>query len=177
MDRYDSANRTMIQKKGTDVGNEQSLDTQGGGQSRGGSPIERVLGFIAVVPTVSKEVALKVAEQLPEVRKIATNALSGIEKAHERTVEANKWSQEHAHRAFQDIRDVLKGELKEEDLTWEQKKEIYDLLMETAKEDSAKDSENKRALDTWLKAAGVVAVAGLAVCVALLGAKNAADQA
>lgn len=174
--RYDRRTAPLTQKKGFDVGNEQDTDAQSGIQSRGGSPIEKVLGFLAAVPTVSKEVALKVAEQLPEVRKIATKALSGIEKAHERTVDANKWSQEHAHRAFQEIRDVLKGELKEEDLTWEQKREIYDLLMQTAEKDSAKDSENKRALDTWLKGAGVVAIAGLAVCVALLGARNPTDQ-
>lgn len=140
-------------------------------------PVDKVLKFVAMLPTVSKEVALKVAEQLPEIRKVATRALAGLEKAHENTLKANAESQEHVHAAYQDIRDVLKGELKEEDLTFEQKKEIYDLLMETGKGDFAKDSENKRALDTWLKAAGVVAVAALAVCVVLVGGKNAADQA
>jgi len=140
-------------------------------------PVDKVLRFVAMLPTVSKEVALKVAEQLPEIRKLATKALAGLEKAHENTLKANAASQEHVHAAYQDIRDVLKGELKEEDLTFEQKKEIYDLLMETGKGDFAKDSENKRALDTWLKAAGVVAVAALAVCVVLVGGKNAVDQA
>jgi len=159
------------------MADEQDPAGQGAAEVRRSAPVEKVLGLLGMIPAVGKEVALKVAEQLPEVRKIATKALSGIERAHERTIEANKGSQEHAHRAFQDIRDVLKGELKEEDLTWAQKKEIYDLLMQTAEKDAAKDSENKRALDTWLKTAGVVAVAGLAVCVALLGAKSTSEQA
>src|SRR5690606_4098335 len=99
----------------------------------------------------------------PEIRKLATKALAGLEKAHESTLRFNKESQEHVHHAYKDIREILKGELKEEDLTWDQKKEIYDLLMDTGKEEFAKDSENKRALDAWLKTAGVVAVAALAV--------------
>lgn len=177
MARYDAATPSTTQQRGTQVDESGNGDGTSPIRSSGNAAIEKVLGFLTSVPSVSKEVALKVAEQLPEVRRIATKALSGLERAHERTIEANKWSQEHAHRAFQDIRDVLKGELKEEDLTWEQKKEIYDLLMQTAEKDSAKDSENKRALETWLKAAGVVAVAGLAVCVAILGAKNIQDQA
>jgi hypothetical protein len=140
-------------------------------------PKDKVLKFVAMLPQVSKEVALKVAEQLPELRKIATKALSGLEKSHKDTLEFNEKSQEHVHDAYQDIRDVLKGELKEEDLTFDQKKEIYDLLMDTGKEQFAKDSENKRVLDTWLKAAGVVALAALAVCVVLLADKESADQA
>lgn len=140
------------------------------------APVQRVLSILSAVPSVSKEVALKVAEQLPEVRKIATKALGGLERAHERTIAANAASQEHAHRAYRDIRNLLKGELKEEDLTWEQKKEIYDLLLETADRDAAKDSENKRALDAWLKNAGLVAVTALAACVAILGAAHVASE-
>lgn len=140
--------------------------------------VDQVLRLLSNVPRVSKDVALKVAEQLPEVRKIATKALGGLERAHQRTVEANAASQEHVHRAYQDVRDVLRGELREEDLTWDQKKEIYDLLMRTANEgDAAKDSENKRALNARLTTAGVVAVAALAVCVALLGATQSSDDA
>jgi len=141
------------------------------------APVEKVLKFFSMLPAVSKEVALKVAEQLPELRKIANKALSGLEKAHEGTLKFNEKSQKHVHHAYEDIREVLKGELKEEDMTFEQKKEIYDLLMETGKEESVKDSENKRMLDTWLKTAGVVAVAALAVAVILVGAKSSETDA
>ncbi|MCU1509494.1 MAG: hypothetical protein JWQ12_1759 [Glaciihabitans sp.] len=156
---------------------EDDVSQAGGIKSWANAPVEKALKLFAVLPTVSKEVALKVAEQLPEIRKMATKALSGMEKAHKRTLKANEESQKHVHHAYQDIRDVLKGELKEEDMTFDQKKEIYDLLMDTGKQQFAKDSENKRALDTWLKTAGVVAVAALAVCVVLAGAKNVVDEA
>ena len=162
--------------KGAPVAPEDDKQPVVGAKPWAALPVERALKLLAMLPTVSKEVALKVAEQLPEIRKVATKALKGIEKAHKRTLKANAESQEHVHRAYQDIRDVLKGELKEEDLTWDQKKEIYDLLMEGAGAEAAKDSENKRALDTWLKTAGVVAVAALAACVILVGAKGAAEE-
>lgn len=145
-------------------------------KSRGNIPVDKVLKFVTMLPTVSKEVALKIAEQLPEIRKVATKALAGLERAHENTLKFNKESQEHVHHAYRDIREILKGELKEEDLTWDQKKEIYDLLMDTGKEQFTKDTENKNALDAWLKTAGVVAVAALAVCVVLVGAKGIADE-
>lgn len=152
-------------------GDKEVGDQSLGAETPGKNPVNQVLGFFQAMPTVSKEVALKIAEQLPEVRRIATKALSGLERSHKNTLDANTQSQEHVHAAYQDIRDVLKGELKADDLQWDQKKEIYDLLMETGKEQAVKDTENKRALDTWLKAAGVVAVAALAVSVALVGAK------
>jgi len=139
-------------------------------------PVERAAKLISVLPAVGKDVALKVAEQLPEIRKIASKSLKGLEKAHKRTLKANSESQTFVHKAYKDVRDVLKGELKEEDLTWEQKKQIYDLLMDGAGAEAAKDSENKRALDAWLKTAGVVAVAALAACVIVLGAAAAADE-
>jgi hypothetical protein len=133
---------------------------------------QKVLGFFSNLPTVSKEVALKVADQLPELRKVATKALGSFERMHKNTLDNNEASQAKVHDAYQDIRDVLKGELKAEDLTWGQKKEIYDLLLDTGKEEFTKDTENKRALDAWLKSAGVIAVAALAVCVVLVGAKS-----
>ncbi len=40
----------------------------------------------------------------------------------------------------------LKGQLDDETLTWEEKKHVFDLLMDTAREESAKDSENKHFL-------------------------------
>lgn len=140
------------------------------------APVDKVLKLLAMLPSVSKEVGLKVAEQLPELRKLANKALSGLEKAHKRSLKANAESQHHVHDAFREIRDVLKGQLKEDDMTWEQKKEIYDLLMETAKHESAKDSENKRLLDTWLKGAGVVAVAALMAAVILVGGKTSLEE-
>jgi hypothetical protein len=159
-----------------DVQDEDGANLTSGIRSRVSAPVEKALKPFATLPSVSKEVAVKIAEQLPEVRRMATKALSGMEKAHKRTLKANKESQKHVHHAYQDIRDVLKGELKEEDMTFDQKKETYDLLMDTGKQQFAKDSENKRALDT-LKTAGVVAVAALAVCVVLVGAKNVVDEA
>lgn len=132
--------------------------------------------LVASLPEVSKEVALKIAEQLPELRKIATSAVSRLEKMHKRTLDKNEKSQEHVHEAFGDVRRVLENELNVDDLSWEQRKEIYELLMDTADKDSAKDTENKRLLDTWLKAGGVVAIAALVMIVILAGGKTAADS-
>jgi predicted phage gp36 major capsid-like protein len=156
--------------------NEEAVKEALGVTTWANASLQKLVKFAAILPSVSKDVALKVAEQLPEIRKTATRALASMEKAYEHTLKANNKSQKRVHEAYEDIRDVLKGQLAEGDLSWEQKKDIYDLLMDTGKEQFAKDSENKRALDSWLKTAGVVAVAALAACVLLVGAKAVSDE-
>lgn len=133
-------------------------------------PKNKMVKLVAMMPDMDKEVALKIVEQLPEFGKFAAEMLGVVQKAHESTLGANEKSQAHVHRAFQEIREILKGEL-QGDLSWDEKKYIYDLLMETGNREFAKDSETKRNLDVWFKAVGVVAVSALALTIALVGGR------
>jgi hypothetical protein len=108
---------------------------------------DNVMHFAAMMPDMDKEVALKIVEQFPEFKAFALDAVNVMQKAQENALADNKESQAQVHQAWHEVREILKGQLGDEDLTWEQKKEILDLIVETARQESAKDSENK----TFLK--------------------------
>lgn len=132
---------------------------------------EKMIRFAAMMPDMDKEVALKVIEQFPAFKTFALAALDVMEKRHDSTLVHNEHSQESSHRAYQETRAALKGELDRTDLTPEERQHIYGLLMETANRESEKDSENKQFLDGLFKKAAVVTVAAVSLGVVFVGGK------
>lgn len=128
---------------------------------------EKVLQFAALMPEMDKEVAIKVIEQFPEFRQFALDALNVLETEHTSTLDANKTSQAAVFHAFDEVRAILKNELDRDDLSAEDRMIIIDKIMETANQVFAKDSENKRFLDTifgkTVLATGGAIVAGIVV--------------
>jgi hypothetical protein len=127
---------------------------------------DKMIRFVAMMPDMGTEVALKIVEQFPVFKDFAMDAVDAMKKTHESTLSANKESQENVHRAFQEIRGILKGELDKGDLSWEERKHIIELIQETGRLESQKDSENKQFLDRAstkvILGAGVVVALGVA---------------
>ena len=137
---------------------------------------ENVMKFAAMMPDMDREVALKIIEQFPEFKAFALDAVGVMEKMQENALASNSESQAHVHQALADVRAILKGQLDDSELTWEQKKEILDLIMETARLESAKDSENKQFLKDVTKYA-IGAVAGaIALGVVYVGGRFGIEQ-
>ncbi|EHN79924.1 hypothetical protein SMCF_513 [Streptomyces coelicoflavus ZG0656] len=132
---------------------------------------EKMVRFVAMMPDMDTEVALKIVEQFPEFKDFALNVMDVINKSHESTLSANKESQEYVHLAFQDLRETLKRELDRGELTWEQRREILEKMQEAVREEAQKDSENKRFLDGALKKVVMVGGAALALGVAFVGGR------
>ncbi|WP_411147583.1 hypothetical protein [Streptomyces sp. A30] len=137
---------------------------------------DKMIRFVAMMPDMGTEVALKIVEQFPAFKDFAQNVVDAMKKSHESTLSANKESQEHVHRAFQELRDTLKNELDKGDLTWEQKKELIEKMQEAVREESQKDSENKRFLDGALKKVMVLGGTALALGVAFVGGRVMAES-
>ncbi|KMS82539.1 MULTISPECIES: hypothetical protein [Streptomyces] len=137
---------------------------------------DKMIRFVAMMPEMETEVALKIIEQFPAFKDFAKDAVDTMEKAHESTLSANKQSQEHVHRAFQEIREILKRELNKENLSWEQKKYIIEQIQETGRLEFQKDSENKQFLDGMLKKVVLGAGAALALGVAFVGGRIMAES-
>ncbi|AMM34771.1 hypothetical protein SA2016_4119 (plasmid) [Sinomonas atrocyanea] len=131
----------------------------------------KMIKFAAMMPDMDTEVALKIIEQFPEFTKFAMDAVDAMEKRHESTLAANKQSQEHVHRAFQEIREILRGELNKEGLSWEEKKFLIEQIQQTGRLEFQKDSENKKFLDAVLKKVLLGAGAALALGVVFVGGK------
>jgi hypothetical protein len=129
---------------------------------------ENVTKFAAMMPDMDTEVALGIVKQLPEFKDFALGVVNAIQKAQEAAYADNTKSMEHVYQAWQETREILKGQLALEDLQWEQRKYILDQLMDAAREVSAKDSENKEWLKEiyeWIPVVGSVAVLATVVFV------------
>lgn len=132
---------------------------------------DKMVRFAAMMPDMDKEVALKVIEQFPEFTKFANEAMDVMEKEYVSTLASNKESQANVHRAFQEIRDILKGELKQDDLSFENRKYIMDLIFETGRMESGKDTENKVWLSGEFKKVLLGFAGGIAMAFVFVGGK------
>lgn len=137
---------------------------------------DKILRFVAMMPEMDKEVAIKVIEQFPEFRKFAVDALDVLEKEHSATLTHNKASQDKVHHAFQEVRAVLANELKRDDLTAEDRLIIIRMIMETANREFEKDSENKRFLDALFGKAAIAGGAAIALGIVVLGGRVLLDN-
>jgi hypothetical protein len=132
---------------------------------------DKMIRFAAMMPDMGTEVALKIVEQFPTFKDFAMGVIGAVEKAHESTLSGNNQSQDHFHRACQETREILKDELNKDYLSPEEKKSIIEQLMELARMEFQKDSENKQFLDAGFKKVLAVAGVALALGVAFVGGK------
>lgn len=132
---------------------------------------DKVIQFAALMPDMDTEVALKIIDQFPAFKEFAIDAVGALEKTHKRTIDANAHSQDQVHSAFQHVREILQGELDKPDLTFEEKQYFVEQIQRTADQESAKDSENKRFLDSILKKVFLGTGVAVLAAAAVLGAK------
>lgn len=137
---------------------------------------DKMIRFAAMMPDMDTEVALKIIEQFPAFKDFALDAVDTMEKSHKTTLKANKQSQEHVHQAFQEIRDILKGELGKEDLSLEERKFIIEQIQETGRQEFLKDSENKKFLEKVFRGAVIGIGAAVALGVVFVGGKVLAEE-
>lgn len=137
---------------------------------------DKIVRFVAMMPEMDKEIAIKVIEQFPEFRKFAVDALDVLEKEHSATLAFNKESQDNVHHALQDVRAILKDELNRGELTAEERMIIIGLIMETANLEFEKDSENKRFLESLFGKAVIAGGAAIALGIVVLGGRVLIDN-
>jgi len=138
---------------------------------------ENVMRFAAMMPDMDKEVALKIVEQFPEFKAFALDAVGVMERMQQNALASNSESQVNVHQAWADVRAILKGQLDDPELAAEQKREILDLIMETARQESAKDTENKQFLKELTKYATGAVVGIIVLGVVYVGGRFGLEQA
>lgn len=156
--------------------NEQEIKQKLGIESFRNLSKDNVLRFAAMMPDIDTEVALKIIEQFPDFKEFALDAVDNVEKAHESTLASNDQSQNNVYTSLREIREILKGELGREDLSWEQRKFIIEQIQENARSVVQNDSENKKFLHSLFNTVGVVAVGTVMLGVAFVGGRIMLDQ-
>lgn len=85
---------------------------------------DKVLRFAAMMPDMDQKVALEIIRQLPVFTRFAIETLKVLERAQEATLSHNKQSQDNVHRAYEEVREVLKGQLEQDDLSPEDRRRV-----------------------------------------------------
>lgn len=137
---------------------------------------DKMLRFAAMMPDMDTEVTLKIIEQFPAFKEFALDTVKEMEKAHESTLKSNDKSQDQVYKALQEIREILKGELDKDDLSWDQLKFIIELIQENGKLAFQKDSEGKQFLNTVLGKITFVGGSVVALGVLFVGGKIMLEQ-
>lgn len=124
-----------------------------------------VLRLAAMMPEMDTEVALKIAEQFPDFKLLATETLKAVNEQLETTFRSNDKSQKRAQRAFSKAQDAYIKELERDNLTSEERRDLYERILQAAHQVDAKDERNKqfilKALSIVGATVGVVAVAAV----------------
>ncbi|MDH6284528.1 hypothetical protein [Prescottella agglutinans] len=137
---------------------------------------DKMLRFAAMMPDMDTEVALKIIEKFPDFKEFALDTVKEMEKAHESTLKSNDKSQDQVYKALQEIREILKGELDRDDLTWDQRKFILEQIQENGKLVFQKDSEAKQFLNTVFGKVALVGGSVVALGVVFVGGKMMVEQ-
>jgi hypothetical protein len=133
-----------------------------------------VMRLVAMMPEMSKDVALKIAEQFPDFKMLATETLNAVSEQLKNVLKHNDKSQKRAQKAFQTAQEAYIHEL-DRDLSSEERRDLYERILETAIKVDAKDDRNKQFILNALKVIGATIVAVLVAAVAFVGGRGKLD--
>lgn len=126
---------------------------------------DKVITMASMLDRMDPEVAKKALEQFPEFAKTTKEMLIEYKDTLDKGLQNNKDSVQAYYDACQSIIDSLQKQLENNDLSFEQRKEIIDQMLEITKMMGIKDTENKKfivRMAMWGAAAIGVTVMALA---------------
>lgn len=136
---------------------------------------DKLLTFIAEMPNMDKEVALKAIEQFPNFKLLVSETIESFGERYESAQKYSWKSQKKVHEAFESYRGTLNHELERENLSVEERFSILEMLREAVNKEAEKDSEFKAFTIKLVTIAATVSFGGAAIAVAALGGKAGFD--
>ena len=133
---------------------------------------DKIVAFATMLPKMDPEVAKKALEQFPEFAKTATEIVSYYKELVEKGFDYNDASVKSFYLTCDSIIDTLNEQLKDGNLSFQEKQIIIDKMIELAKMKSDKDTENKKFIVDILKGAGWFALGVIASIATTLGVQT-----
>ena len=131
---------------------------------------DKIIEIVSLLPKMSKEEALAIINQFPnysDMSKVMVNQMTEM-------CNSAIMSDEHTHKeiieCYKSVLLTLQEELKNEQLTPEDKDKINNQMLEVINGMSAKDSERKKLINTIVENGGKVVTGVIIVGAAILGA-------
>lgn len=133
--------------------------------------------FAIQVQHMSADVQMKIIAQLPEFRKLATDAIDKISKAHEATLASDERGEDQVHAGIKEWRGALIAMLDDPDLTLDDKLRITAEIGETVKVQKAVHADGVKARAALFGTVTLAVIGAVGVIVvAITGGKVGIDQ-
>ena len=133
---------------------------------------DKIVAFATMLPKMDPEVAKKALEQFPEFAKTATEIVSYYKEMVEKGFDYNDASVKSFYLTCDSIIETLNEQLKDGNLSFQEKQIIIDKMIELAKMKANKDTENKQFIVDALKGAGLLALGVVASVATVLGVQT-----
>lgn len=133
---------------------------------------EKIVAFATMLPRMDPEVAKKALEQFPEFAKTATEIVSYYKEMIEKGFDYNDASVKSFYLTCDAIIETLNEQLKDGNLTFEEKQIVIDKMIELAKMKADKDTENKHFISDILGKATVGVGIVVAAVATVLGVQT-----
>ena len=135
----------------------------------GAMPIDKISTFVSFLPYMDKDVALKVIAQFPKYIEFEKELVSSMQHSLEIMCASNQESMRSIYAVCTTQIDRCNELLKSDNLSEEERKRLEDMILEIIQLMYAKDTENKKLLNSWVeKAIGGLALVTLGAA-AILG--------
>lgn len=133
--------------------------------------------FAIQVQHMSAEVQMKIIEQLPEFKMLATDAIESITKAHESTLSSNEHSEDHVHLGAKEWRNALIAMLDDPNLSLDDKLRITAQIGETVKLQRSVHADGVKAKAALFGSVTLAVISTVGVVIlAVAGGKAGLDQ-
>lgn len=130
---------------------------------------DKVIKMASMLDKMDPEVAKKALEQFPEFANTTKEMLKDYKESLDKGLESNNESVAKVYDSYNAIIAALQKELENEELTFEQKKYIIELMKDVAEKVDKKDSENKKFIAGMATLATIVVGGTIAVLASVLG--------
>lgn len=133
---------------------------------------DKIVAFATMLPKMDPEVAKKALEQFPEFANTATEIVSYYKEVVEKGFDYNDASVKSFYLTCDAIIETLNEQLKDGNLTFEEKQIVIDKMIELAKMKADKDSENKSFIMDSIKTVGAFFLGTVLTVAAVLGVQT-----
>ncbi|MFV0520609.1 MAG: hypothetical protein ACK5LY_10110 [Lachnospirales bacterium] len=126
---------------------------------------DKVIKLTSMLDKMDPEIAKKALEQFPEFSNTSKELLANYKETLDKSLETNSQSVQSYYTSCNEVIGILKNELENENLTFDERKYILDKLFEISKMLGEKDSENKKFL-AYVTTIGAFATTGVVALLA-----------
>ena len=132
---------------------------------------QKVMEFVSLIPQMDQKVAESIINQFPDYKDLSLQMVDQLNGLCDKVIQDNARSGEDAVASYKLVLEVIRDQLQQGDLTFEQKQELTQQMILIADKVAEKDTENKQFLGNILKGMRAFGTFALALGAAVLGVK------